>query len=1112
MSTWRIFSDAGNNFRWEGSDRKPLPPPQPDLPEFSGRTTSVADLLLEVAEEVVDDSDEEDNVGQVFRTGSGKKLEVKQSSIDRARAVLGGLNVETADLETNELKSWSLEKADVCSSSSSLFQTASGKTVDISPLGLMKAKALLGLEEKEDSNVKDFSSPASSCVTNDPHYGKRENDAASGDPKSVSSGRFKFEITVPEGERRKSSMSEQVMPAKCSSTLNPPPIKFQTAGGRSISVSSEALKRARSLLGDPDIGDICTEAGASSVGIPLFLDRRVADRGLIRESETTCVPPSLEREKENITPKCFISPLRPSPHNSQLSLDSCKTSSGTNLIDKFNEEDSDCVYKSNNVACIPKPKCRSIVTPQDAKMSLNSEENGVNNSSVTVTCHGKLLDISNRIDTTLKKQQQGTGEKRKFGRRHSASPSPFKRPRSRFSAPLVNNGSAVTNGPFITLASEHSFCKQNVSARYPFQATRLSALDYFGVPASQQHMVESLSPQLNIISSDNAQNYVFFDGSSSAGVGVERIADMLVQTGAQKQYASKEWIANHYKWIVWKLACYDRGYPAKPGGNFLSVTNVLEELKYRYEREVNHGHRSAIKRILEGDASPSSMMVLCISAIYSNHNTSPPSSATRDCNMARVELTDGWYSIDAVMDALLLKQLAAGKLFVGQKLRVWGARFCGWVGPISPLEAPRTVNLSLHLNGTYRAHWADRLGLCKSVGAPLAFRCIKVGGGPVPQTLVIIKRIYPLLYKEKFPNGDSVIRSEKLEAKARHSFNQRRLLVVETITCSQKDTSDCQTNNDSDSDENIKLLKKLEMAAEPELLMAEMSKEQLASFSTYHTKMKETRHFDMSKSITKALADAGLVERNVSPFMRVKVAGLWSKSCQRKQFDKDGIITIWEPTEKQRHELIEGQPYAVSGLVALSSDSSLLYCSARGSSSRWRSLSPQVWKHFETSYVPRMPVCLSNLGHVSLSSEFDMAGLVVYVGEVFKAVNQKKQWIFVTDCSTSDLSSEEVLHSLLAIHLYLPERIDDLSSPISSNLVGSTVGFCNLVKEGKDQQNQVWVAKMTENSIYCLNYDLSYCSHLKDAAAAVIRWSSTSSLIVEKLRQKVLSIVGDGEL
>lgn len=37
----------------------------------------------------------------------------------------------------------------------------------------------------------------------------------------------------------------------------------------------------------------------------------------------------------------------------------------------------------------------------------------------------------------------------------------------------------------------------------------------------------------------------------------------------------------------------------------------------------------------------------------------------------------------------------------------------------------------------------------KGFGAPLAFRCIKSNGGPVPRTLVGVTRIYPVLYKER---------------------------------------------------------------------------------------------------------------------------------------------------------------------------------------------------------------------------------------------------------------------------------------------------------------------------------------------------------------------------
>lgn len=48
------------------------------------------------------------------------------------------------------------------------------------------------------------------------------------------------------------------------------------------------------------------------------------------------------------------------------------------------------------------------------------------------------------------------------------------------------------------------------------------------------------------------------------------------------------WVTNHYKWIVWKLACYERYYPASSAGKFLTVTNVLEELKYRYVTALRH--------------------------------------------------------------------------------------------------------------------------------------------------------------------------------------------------------------------------------------------------------------------------------------------------------------------------------------------------------------------------------------------------------------------------------------------------------------------------------------------------------------------------------------------
>lgn len=55
----------------------------------------------------------------------------------------------------------------------------------------------------------------------------------------------------------------------------------------------------------------------------------------------------------------------------------------------------------------------------------------------------------------------------------------------------------------------------------------------------------------------------------------------------------------------------------------------------------------------------------------------------------------------------------------------------------------------------------------------------------------------------------------------------------------------------------------------------------------------------MQKSFENALKAAGLSGREVTPFMRVKVVGLISKCFAQKCSPRMGLITIWNPTEKQ---------------------------------------------------------------------------------------------------------------------------------------------------------------------------------------------------------------------
>jgi hypothetical protein len=57
------------------------------------------------------------------------------------------------------------------------------------------------------------------------------------------------------------------------------------------------------------------------------------------------------------------------------------------------------------------------------------------------------------------------------------------------------------------------------------------------------------------------------------------------------------------------------------------VENALSQLKYRYEREINQAHRSALKKILEKDEVSTKFLVLCVAKIVSYGSDETPLTA-----------------------------------------------------------------------------------------------------------------------------------------------------------------------------------------------------------------------------------------------------------------------------------------------------------------------------------------------------------------------------------------------------------------------------------------------------------------------------------------------------
>lgn len=99
------------------------------------------------------------------------------------------------------------------------------------------------------------------------------------------------------------------------------------------------------------------------------------------------------------------------------------------------------------------------------------------------------------------------------------------------------------------------------------------------------------------------------DAEDKLGVKeVERA--FLAGPGIQPNLIPHGWIENHYKWIVWKLQNYEMTFPKYFGGRTLTLRNLMLQLKYRYDREIDRHERSALRKILEHDDTSAKRMVL----------------------------------------------------------------------------------------------------------------------------------------------------------------------------------------------------------------------------------------------------------------------------------------------------------------------------------------------------------------------------------------------------------------------------------------------------------------------------------------------------------------------
>ncbi|KAF2898879.1 hypothetical protein ILUMI_07307 [Ignelater luminosus] len=448
--------------------------------------------------------------------------------------------------------------------------------------------------------------------------------------------------------------------------------------------------------------------------------------------------------------------------------------------------------------------------------------------------------------------------------------------------------------------------------------------------------------------------------------------------GVDSKLLPNGWISNHFKWIVWKLASLERNFP-DVFPDCLSLENVIQQLKYRYDREIDRAERPALRRILEKDDVPQKRMVLCVSDIIkvSDHSF-------------ELELTDGWYAIRTLIDQPLCKQIFISKIKIGTKLIVQCAEILNCEG-CHPLNIPDHVKLKINYNCTRRAHWNSKLGYQKIAEPfPIKLKTIHPDGGLVACIKIQIVRVYPLRYMERHERN-TVWRNKRAEEKRIQEWESQKLKDIEMIR--QKVQNDYEKEIHvrkedlpllSNGNCNIKeiyspklLYQMLESTNDPEGLKSILSSSQISAAMEYRANMFNCRQQEITNRISEQINKLKCTQRDVVSILRLRIVDITESSSD------SFFLSIWKPTEDHLQLLKEGCAFTVYNVLPKQNKN----LSTTGRTHFKREVNPMK----EMNRNQRVLLPISKLQDCKiLFNEYDTVGTVV---QIHKKPHSQELWL-----------------------------------------------------------------------------------------------------------------------
>lgn len=224
------------------------------------------------------------------------------------------------------------------------------------------------------------------------------------------------------------------------------------------------------------------------------------------------------------------------------------------------------------------------------------------------------------------------------------------------------------------------------------------------------------------------------------------VSEVVSQSRSLWPLASNQWLQNHAVAVLWKMLAYQRASQESPGSglSFTRPSYFIAQINHRYAREFIHAHRSILKRICERDDSPGGHMILFIQSVE---------HAGGEEDKFDLTLSDGWYSLPAIIDEKINRLTGERRLRVGSKLKICMAQVIS-NDACDILEASTYgVKIKIHGNSIAPARWDARLGKQKSKLFTVALSSLSSDGGSVCCVDIVILRRYPINYMVEYESG-----------------------------------------------------------------------------------------------------------------------------------------------------------------------------------------------------------------------------------------------------------------------------------------------------------------------------------------------------------------------